>query len=60
MKIPYNGNRHSGLRFARSSREAFGSSISFDEEARKPDRIVGWTCAASFVIFAYLVATGMA
>lgn len=50
MKIPYNGNRHSGLRFARSAREAYGHEVHFAARTRNPDWIVGAVCAAGFVL----------
>jgi hypothetical protein len=59
MKIPYNGNRHGGLRFARTSREAFGSQIHFDTK-RDPDWIVGACCIVAAAVFAALVFTGAA
>ena len=59
MKIGYQGNRHAGVRFARTAREAFGAPVSFDRP-RNPDRPVAVACWISAVVFVYLILTGAA
>lgn len=59
MKIGYQGNRHAGLKFARTSREAFGSQIHF-EKPRNPDAPVGWACAIGVCVLTYLILSGLA
>lgn len=52
-------NPTQGMRFPRSSREAFGVQVHFDAP-RNPDAPVIWACAIAAVILACLIVTGAA
>jgi hypothetical protein len=48
-----------GMRFPRSSREAFGVPVSFKKE-RNPDAPVAWACAIGACVLTYLILAGLA
>jgi len=58
MKINYQGNRHAGVRFARTSREAYGHPVTF-KKPRNPDAPVVWACAIAACVLTYLILAGL-
>ena len=67
LKIPYNGNRHTGIRFARTAREAFGQEMPLrpfklrraSDVEWDPERVVvGPICIFAAAVLAVLMLTG--